>query len=54
MSFNHVFSYSARSHLVRVFWLGVVIALAGSVTAQAQLTTPQEFFGHEIKVVDKF
>jgi hypothetical protein len=48
MSLSHVFRYSASSRLVRVFWLGAVIALAGSVAGQAQLTSPQNFFGHEI------
>jgi hypothetical protein len=44
MSINHVFHSRTRS----VVWLGVVFALVGSVAAQAELTTPEKFFGHEI------
>ncbi len=51
MTFGAVFKRRAMSHLPAPYyrtWGFVACMLVGSATAHAQLTTPREFFGHEI------
>ena len=52
MFFSNVFSCSASRFLPallkRALFLAAIVMLVGSVPFHAQLTTPEQFFGHEI------